>query len=322
MKPILSICIPTFNRAKYLQELLESIKISCIGHLNYIEVVISNNTSTDNTAEVVDNYKQYFPNIQYHNHSEALLPAEKNFLFVAQQAKGVYVWLMGDDDKLNKDAILIISQSLISNAEVYITNFSLASKDMATKYSTHYHDFKFGLTFNNKNKLLSTFGPTLSLISSVIFKKELLPNINEKEYFHHSEWGMSFLFFIYSTVSNQLKAEFIQQPVFTYRCDNSNIDNWGRVFVNGMAKTVESLKLYDYSRVAIISAKNVCIKKYIFRELLSRKARNSDCRTIIQGLYSHYLFTSTFWLYCFPIMIFPGNLLFKARNFYQKYFKK
>jgi len=55
-KPLLSICIPTYNRAEYLAKSLDT--LVCLPEFNSseVEVVISDNASTDNTQEVAKKY--------------------------------------------------------------------------------------------------------------------------------------------------------------------------------------------------------------------------------------------------------------------------
>lgn len=45
-KPLLSICIPTYNRAEYLEKSLESIIRQSEFHSDDVDVVISDNCST------------------------------------------------------------------------------------------------------------------------------------------------------------------------------------------------------------------------------------------------------------------------------------
>jgi glycosyltransferase involved in cell wall biosynthesis len=68
--PLLSICIPTYNREKYLQECLESIVHQEGFNINDIEIVISDNASQDGTTKLVESFKQKYPNIQYFRNAE------------------------------------------------------------------------------------------------------------------------------------------------------------------------------------------------------------------------------------------------------------
>ena len=58
--PLLSICIPTFNRAAYLSETIQSILSQTYTHF---ELIIINDGCTDNTEDVVKGYKD--KRIQY-----------------------------------------------------------------------------------------------------------------------------------------------------------------------------------------------------------------------------------------------------------------
>ena len=67
MKPLLSLCIPTCNRADYLQRSLDS--IVCQKRFDEIEVIISDNDSNDNTRILCEEYSQKYSNIKYYRNS-------------------------------------------------------------------------------------------------------------------------------------------------------------------------------------------------------------------------------------------------------------
>tara|TARA_B100001093_G_scaffold304651_1_gene290526 strand:+ start:26837 stop:27850 length:1014 start_codon:yes stop_codon:yes gene_type:complete len=94
----LSICIPTFNRAKHLSNCLQSIiSMNKPTGLNY-EVCISDNGSNDNTKEIVLKAKKKIK-INY-SRNEINLGIPRNFIKVVSMAVGEFVWLIGDDDLL------------------------------------------------------------------------------------------------------------------------------------------------------------------------------------------------------------------------------
>jgi abequosyltransferase len=51
MRPLLSICIPTYNRSQYLKQALETY-VSNAAFDDEVEIVISDNASTDNTEKM------------------------------------------------------------------------------------------------------------------------------------------------------------------------------------------------------------------------------------------------------------------------------
>ena len=54
----LSICIPTYNRMRYLENCLESIKIASENLNLLIEVCVSDNKSEEKVIPIIDNYKK------------------------------------------------------------------------------------------------------------------------------------------------------------------------------------------------------------------------------------------------------------------------
>jgi len=95
MEITLTLAIPTFNRAKFLDRCLNS--FASQGRLSEMEIFISNNASTDNTIEVIEKYKSLFPNFSYVT-NEINKGLDFNVSQCFERATGKYVWVMGDDD--------------------------------------------------------------------------------------------------------------------------------------------------------------------------------------------------------------------------------
>lgn len=112
----LSICIPTYNRGPFIGELLDSI-LAQRGYGWEIEVVISDNASTDETAEVVAAYRDRLPTLVYHRASENM-GADRNFLKVVELATGDFCWLMGSDDKFEPGAFAHIEEAVRRHFDV------------------------------------------------------------------------------------------------------------------------------------------------------------------------------------------------------------
>lgn len=91
-KPLYSICIPTFNRAGLLSE---AISFSLNQSYKNIEIIISDNASTDKTREVVESFSD--ARIKYFRNPENIGPI-RNFIKLAELANGEFMsWLQDDD---------------------------------------------------------------------------------------------------------------------------------------------------------------------------------------------------------------------------------
>jgi glycosyltransferase involved in cell wall biosynthesis len=96
--PLVTIGIPTYNRADgYLTEALESALNQTYEN---IEIVISDNASTDHTSELIKSYHD--SRIRYYKHDENI-GAHNNFNYCLEQATGRYFLMLHDDDKIDRD---------------------------------------------------------------------------------------------------------------------------------------------------------------------------------------------------------------------------
>ncbi len=93
---ILSICIPTYNRAEILSKTLSKLVEEGSFLNQQIEICISNNASTDHTKEVVSGYLKQFPNIKYHRNDENTNAIDGNFPIVASMATGKFIKFQND----------------------------------------------------------------------------------------------------------------------------------------------------------------------------------------------------------------------------------
>src|SRR3990167_10199807 len=97
---ILTIGIPTWNRFPYLKENLEAIFREVVKLPDIrIEILISDNASTDETQTYCESLAKQYSFVTYLRNKENL-GANKNFQQVMQNAQGDYIWLMGDDDQI------------------------------------------------------------------------------------------------------------------------------------------------------------------------------------------------------------------------------
>ncbi|HKR03779.1 MAG TPA: glycosyltransferase family A protein [Bacteroidia bacterium] len=116
---ILSISIPTWNRAELLEEQLILLTKQIIENNleDKIEIVISNNGSDDNTEEVVLKFRSKHDFIIYHNNGVNKGP-RFNVIKSLELATGKYVTFLGDDDRYKEDSFKKIISLLTTNHEI------------------------------------------------------------------------------------------------------------------------------------------------------------------------------------------------------------
>lgn len=124
---LLSILIPTFNRANYLNESLSTIVPQIKKYEEYIDFAISDNASTDETEDVVKKYSTSVT-IRY-TKNESNIGYVGNFQQLLSNAEGQYIYLMGDDDIVAPDFIDIVVNLLKSSKDYSLIHWNRLSCD-------------------------------------------------------------------------------------------------------------------------------------------------------------------------------------------------
>lgn len=103
--PLLSICIPTYNRSSYLQKTLESIVSSEVFYnTDQIEIIISDNASPDDTQKIAESFVSLFPDkIKYFRNEKNINDA--NFPLAMSRGCGSFLKLHNDTLSLKKGAL-------------------------------------------------------------------------------------------------------------------------------------------------------------------------------------------------------------------------
>lgn len=110
-RPLLSICIPTYNRASILDETLFSIISDPDFIQDQIEIIVSDNNSTDNTIEIVKKY----PLVNYYYNENNLL--DLNFSYALQHGNGEYLKLLNDTIRFLPGGLRYLLDSIKENLQ-------------------------------------------------------------------------------------------------------------------------------------------------------------------------------------------------------------
>lgn len=131
-QPVLSICIPTYNRAELLRSALWALAPQIQRTQGRVEVIVSDNCSTDHTPEVVNWARQHMP-VRYHRNEENI-GATRNVLYLTNHlAQGEFGWVLGDDDLVLETGVESVLQCILSNPDIDYLFVNFSSLDLATR---------------------------------------------------------------------------------------------------------------------------------------------------------------------------------------------
>lgn len=167
---LVSIVIPTYNRAHLIGETLDSILAQT--YTNW-ECIIVDDGSTDNTDEVVGAYVQKDARFKYFHRPDTHLPGgngARNFGFL--QSKGEYVNFLDSDDIFHPKKIEIKIQKVIKfDCDVVISKHTYDEKELNLK-----KDEKFSLLISNNFDIDFILSRNQILIGDPLIKSNFIKN--------------------------------------------------------------------------------------------------------------------------------------------------
>jgi len=237
-QPLVSIIVITYNSSKFVLETLESAKTQTYQN---IELIVSDDASTDNTVELcrvwIDKNKERFVRTE-------LITVEKNTGIPAncnrglKASRGEYIkFIAGDDLILNKYVELCIDYFRKDHSVglVYTNTILIDSKGNHIKKISN-KNYKQGYIF--KEIFFLKFWPSAP---SLCFKKEALikvgtfnENIAVEDYY------------IVLKIAQIYKICHINQYLTLYRRHDSNFSNKGLFIIYFHIKTINYFKEYKY----------------------------------------------------------------------------
>jgi len=155
----LSIVIPTFNRSDFIGRSLE-VHIP-LARKYGIEIFISDNCSSDGTAEVVRSWKEEYPFLHY-SRNETDIGAEGNFEVALNLSDTEYVWLFGDTYRVPEGGFEYMLNLFERNEYAAVVTNLIDKLDFPAK------------TYVDNSELLADVGGLMSCLSCLVLNKKLI----------------------------------------------------------------------------------------------------------------------------------------------------
>ncbi len=168
--PKVSVLIPTYNYARFLPEAIESVLAQ---ELADFELLICDDHSTDNTAEVLQSYQGRDPRIRIEIHPRNL-GMVNNWNHCLAQARGQYIkFLFGDDKLMRPTSLSVLVNSLESNPQATLASSARAVLDERSQVIDIWESFSEGL-HQGRDVIVKCLMEHANLIgepSAVMFRK-------------------------------------------------------------------------------------------------------------------------------------------------------
>lgn len=309
----LTIGIPTYNGGETIEQTIKSV-LENFKEVNTecVELLISDNASTDNTSEIVLKYKSMCRFIRYFRNNENFGGC-KNINLVFERAKGDFVWLLGDDDRIGKGGIKRVLDIISKHKDLaYIfVNLSRWNRDFSVCYEKKFLNLDRDVIINDSNRLFFMLRQNAAFTPTQIINRKLWLEIDRQKESHlFDNTGWKTLFYLFLLVRNN-KAYIIHEPYALF-ADGSKRHHTKGSFYN---QIIELVKLFEYlPKIGYSKELSVNLLKGILKVMPL---------TIIYSKYyglrlkkELFLYSSKvlgkyliFWIVFLPILLLPTHLV-------------
>jgi len=169
--PLVSIAVPTYNRANSF--LKKSLASAINQTYQNIEIIVSDNASTDNTELVVKSFNDR--RIRYFKQNENI-GAVPNSNYCLDQAKGIYFTQLHDDNLIDKDFIEICLKSVGYSEDIGVIRTGTRLIDAEGNVLREYPNMGKGLSTAAYFHAYFS-GATASYLCSILFNTKKVKEI-------------------------------------------------------------------------------------------------------------------------------------------------
>lgn len=327
----LSICIPTYNRGPFIGELLDSI-IAQSGYGCEVEVVISDNASTDQTQEVINAYRDRIPSLVYYQAAENM-GADRNFLKVVELATGDFCWLMGSDDILEPGSIAEIEEhcsahpeiaglSLNRNAYSYAMDARIRERPVASGI------FAGDELIRGADDIFSKLGEYFGYLSGQVVRRDLwdesVAKDNVTDYFN----AYVHIYIIGKMVQRCPAWFYVSKPCVGWRSGNDSFMSEGafkRMMIDVVGYEKIARGLFGTKSPTYHHINEFVASVHVRYAVLTAKVNNSPAsffKKAIPVLVRQYWRYPAFWTHTAPLLVIPAPLMRAARWGYRRTLKR
>ena len=325
MNPVLSICIPTFNRITYLKKTINQL-LAILPVDDTIEIIISDNHSTDETYQYCNELIGKYDFIKY-NRQDKNIGLDLNAFSAIERSSADYCWLLSDDDIPLKNSLSRICNVIHEFKPILVyLNYSGFKNDQEIEHLKIENKSDEICAYNHEeflsNHLLNHFSATVIQKIYFIKYKHILSDYKSMQFLR----GYVLCISDYMILTEKKLCVYIGE-------------------VSLLTRNIENLMGNSYNPLSIVSEIALHYKCLRKNKLISKQTESKVVNYYLRGFYhiiipmrlfyndvdtSFYLQRihrycyrfKNYYIYNLPYLILPLIILKPLRKFYLVYIRR
>lgn len=294
MRPLLSVCIPAYNRAKVLPALLESILQQ---DFDGYEIVINEDNSPERRtiAEIVARYSALHPGRIRYFENERNLGFDGNLRSLVERSRGEYCLFMGNDDLMCLGALTTVARGIRKHPMVGVVVRSYSSfegtPDNIVQVFRYFPDERF---FQSGPDAIGTVYRRSVVIPGMVVHRDAAHRYASTEF----DGTLLYQLYLIANILVEMNAVFLPDIIVLYR--NGGVPDFGNAeaergkFVPA-DRTPESSLQFMQGMLAIAAGVERQRSVPIYRRILADIANYSYPILSVQSSKPLRVFVSYWW---------------------------
>ncbi len=301
---VLTIAIPTWNRAEYLRKNLTQLLTQMSDLSEDIEILVSDNSSIDDTDMVVNDLKSKGAPIRYIRNSENI-GSDSNIAQCFNESKGRYVLILGDDDILIDGTLGLLVELLKKNCYGVVSmrpyGYEQDFNNELPVYSGKVLDYR------DTGDFVVKMGSYATLISANVISKEILSGVDARQF---CGTNLVQTYLVYQAAIKSSSNAYIDNYLVACKRNNSGGYDFSKVFVERFGEVLEYAILNGLSEGSAVKLKSKMLigyyPYYIWRlRMVADSNKLQQSWNIFNAKFSGYF---VFYVFLYPIFFLPRPL--------------
>ena len=290
-----------------------------------VEVVISDDGSTDETQDVIESFRARLPQLVAQRVDPPLL-YDRNLLHVMSLARGKYCWLFGDDDRVEPGGLAAVLEALKTEPELTGLTTDRVSYDSALEKKLSVRTLKQqqNSLFENANEAFALLLDRLGFLSCQVVNRTLWNDVVRQANLERYFTGYVQLYIIARMLVRAPRWRFLATKCVGFRADNDSfraLGQFGRLQMDVCGYETIVGDVFGRDSRLYHQAMSEIARTHVRHHIVTAKrmdARFSFSRQALALCVKQYGRYLSFWLETFPILIMPRGLLLRLRRLYQR----
>lgn len=263
-KPLLSLCIPTYNRAALLAEAMTSALSQLdAAHLPLVEIVVSDNASPDCTENAVGGVQSAYPGARIHYFRQPENRGfDANIDAVLRQGVGEFLLPLSDDDVFQEGALPRLLDALQQSPPVDV--LGLNSGSFVTDSQTLRvlaQPVREDQVFADAGECLQVTGSGITFLSAFAVRRSLLAG---RDYAPRIGSHILHSYVFLDALAAARRIVFLSQPLLGVRENNSGGYSYFEVFVTNFLEALAYAEASGYTHAAVEATRQTHLRRGLF----------------------------------------------------------